>query len=47
MKSQRELENKWSELNSNLAFSNRAEWQSRSNYMWILAQKELLEWVLS
>jgi len=47
MKSQRELESKWVDLDSRLLGHGPVSTQSETNHIWMLAQKELLEWVLS
>jgi len=47
MRSQRELENKWSELTTALQGDGPVSTQSKTNHIWMLAQQELLEWVLS
>lgn len=47
MRTEAELQGKWSELSAHLGGDGPNKWQSRSHYEWMLAQKELLEWVLS
>lgn len=47
MRTEAELQDKWVQLGRTLRAEGPVTTQSRSNYEWILAQKELLEWVLS
>lgn len=47
MKSQEQVEKKWEELYDVLAGNAGKMWQSRTRHEVMLAQKELLEWVLS